>query len=426
VGQSVHTVRFWQWPGAPAGVQVDLVACDSLFGRSGVYADPAGVVFGDTLERASALCTAALALPELLDWPADVIHAHDVQAALAPVYRARWYAGRELPGPGATLLTIHNLAHQALAPPAAIERLGLPRGLADYPGPFEFHGQCNPLKAGILAADHVNTVSPTYAREVVADPLAGCGLHGVLAARGEAFDGILNGVDGRTWDPSRDRHLPARYHVQDLVGKSVCRARLLADAELEDHRRPLLGVVGRLVPQKGIDLVCDQLDRLVAGDFSLIVLGTGEAALEEQLAAASARHPGRVAFVPEFSEAWAHRIYAGCDLFLMPSRFEPCGLGQLYALRYGTIPVVRRTGGLADTVTDADAGPTGTGFVFDAPTPDALWEALVRARAARDDPARWRALQRRGMQRDVTWGAAAAAYAARYRSLAPTAAEVAP
>jgi starch synthase len=324
------------------------------------------------------------------------------------------------------MLTIHNLAHQQLEPAGAIVRVGLPRETAEYPGPFEFHGHCNLLKAGILAADHVNTVSPTYAREVVADAAAGCGLHGVLAARGEAFDGILNGVDTRTWDPASDRHLPARYHTQDLVGKSVCRSRLLHDAGLEEDPRPLLGVVSRLVPQKGIDLVVDLADRLVDAGCSLVVLGTGDAPLQDQLAAAAARHPGRVAFRPEFSESWAHRIYAGSDLFLMPSRFEPCGLGQLYALRYGTPPVVRRTGGLADTIADAGTAAGGTGFVFDEPTPDALWQALVRARATRDDTVRWRAMQRRGMQHDVSWEVSAAAYAARYRRLVPVAVEVGP
>jgi starch synthase len=418
VGQSMHTVRFWSWPQAAAGVQVDLVECPGLFGRPGVYADPAGVVFGDSLERASALCAAALMLPELLDWPVDVVHAHDVQAALAPVYRQWWYAGRGLPGPAATLLTIHNLAHQQLAAPDAVERVGLPRELADFPGPFEFYGQLNLLKAGILAADRVNTVSPTYAREVVADAGLGFGLHGVLASRGEAFDGVLNGVDYRIWDPSRDGHLPAPYHHQDLAGKAICRERLLEELELRPADGPLLGLVSRLFPQKGVDLVIDQLDHLVADGFSLAVLGTGDRDLEQRLSESASRHPDRVAFRAEFNEGLAHRIYAGCDLLLMPSRFEPCGLPQLYALRYGTPPVVRRTGGLADTVVDAGQNG-GDGFVFEEAHGAAMHAALARAAALRADPGRWRALQRRGMQRDFSWGAAAAAYEDRYRALVP-------
>jgi len=425
VGQAVHPIRFWTWTGAPAGVQVDLVECRPLYGRHGVYADDQGVFFGDSLERASALGAAALMLPELIDWPVHVLHAHDVQAAPALIYRRRWYAGRELPGPAATLLTIHNVAHQLLADPLAVERLGLPRELAQYPGPFEFYGQSNLLKAGIVEAEHVNTVSPTYAREATTDAEAGCGLQGVLAARGDAFSGILNGADYGVWDPASDRHLPARYHREDLVGKAVCRARLLAEAGLEDSPRPLLGMVGRLVPQKGIDIVLDLCDRLVSGDFSLVILGTGDLHYHELLAEAAARHPGRIAFLNRFSERLAHRIYAGSDLFLMPSRFEPCGLSQLYSLRYGTPPVVRRTGGLADTVTDADAEPDrGTGFLFAEATADGLWGALQRARSHLGNSGRWRTLQRRGMACDFSWSAAAASYESLYARMVPAAAGV--
>ena len=421
IGQEMATLRYWRWDAAPQGVEVDLVECGPFFDRPGVYTDPDGQVFADTLARASALCQGALLLPHLLGWPADVVHAHDAQAALAPVYRQRWYGGRDLPGAGATLLTIHNLAHQEIHAPEVLMQAGLPPSLAHYPGPFEFYGNLNLLKGGILASDLVNTVSPTYAREVVADPAVGCGLEGVLATRGAAFSGILNGVDDTVWNPAADPLLAAPYDAEDLTGKARCREHLLQLAGLEPGPRPLLGLVGRLYAQKGIDLLVPLLDRLVAGGFSLVVLGTGAPTYQDALQQAARQHPGRIAFWSEFNEAKAHAIYAGCDLFLMPSRYEPCGLGQLYALRYGTPPVVRRTGGLADTVRDvSETG--GTGFVFAEDHPEALWGALETAREVFAAPERWQDLQRRGMASDFSWDTAAASYQQLYRQLVPVAA----
>lgn len=417
VGQRKVSVRFWQWPHAPDRVTVHLVGCDPLFGRPGVYTDDEGVVFVDTVERCSCLCQAALALPELLSWAVDVVHAHDVHAALAAVYRHRWYAGQELPGPGASLLTIHNLAHQEIRPAAAVEAAGLPADLVRYPGIFEFFGQFNLLKGGIYDADMVSTVSPTYAREVTQDPAFGCGLEGVLAQRGASFLGILNGVDYGIWNPRLDPHLPARYDADDLAGKAACKAQLLDRFGLEAGARPLLGLVARLVSQKGLDLLVPLLDRLAAGGFSLAVLGAGEPQYEGALKAAAARYPGRIGFQSGYDEPLSHLIYAGSDFFLMPSRFEPCGLSQLYALRYGTPPVVRRTGGLADTVADA-ARTDGTGFVFDDFTTESFWGALEHARAAYSDAAAYARLQRRGMARDFGWDAAAAQYETVYARLA--------
>ena len=412
VGRRRLPLCFWSWPDAPAGVAVNLVACGDLFEPHGVYADPTGRGFTDSVERASALGQAVLALPALVDWPVDVLHAHDVQAALAPVYRRRLFAGRGLPGPAASLLTIHNLAHQEIHAPEKLALTGLPETLVEYPGPFEFFGNLNLLKGGILASDLVNTVSPTYAREVLDDPEIGCGLEGVLTQLGSAFSGILNGVDYDIWNPATDPVIAAAYDAADLAGKQICRDRLLVDVGLENSARPLLGMVGRLVPQKGLDLVTPLLDRIVAGGFSLVVLGTGDPKIDTALAVAARAHPRRVAFLPEFSEAKAHAIYAGSDLFLMPSRFEPCGLSQLYALRYGTLPVVRRTGGLADTVR-ADA----TGFVFVDDRPEALWGALEQARTSFADATVWRRMQQQAMACDFSWDTAAAAYETLYRRL---------
>ncbi len=417
VGQRKVSVRYWRWPHTPDRVTAHLVGCDPYFGRPGVYAGDDGIPFADTVDRVSCLCQAALALPEQLAWPVDVVHAHDVHAALAVVYRRRWYAGLELPGAGATVLTIHNLAHQEIRPAAEVEKAGLPATLVQYPDIFEFFGQFNLLKGGILDADVVTTVSPTYAREVTRDHDFGCGLEGVLASRGSAFLGILNGVDYGTWDPRLDPHLPARYDADDLAGKTVCKDHLLARLGLDPGPRPLLGMVARLVPQKGLDLLVPLLDRLVAGGFSLVVLGAGEARYEEALRRAAARYPGRIAFAAGYDEPLSHLIYAGADIFLMPSRFEPCGLSQMYSLRYGTPPVVRRTGGLADTVSDA-ARVDGTGFVFDDFGTESFWGALEHARAAFSDPDGFAKLQRRGMARDFGWEAAAAQYEDVYARLA--------
>ncbi|MEZ4386633.1 MAG: glycogen synthase GlgA [Candidatus Krumholzibacteriia bacterium] len=416
LGHHMTRVRYLTWPQAPTAVRVVLVDAPEWFDRPGIYAHPDGVPFSDTLERSAVLAQAALMIPELADWPVDVVHAHDVQAALTPILRRQWYGERGLPGPGRTVFTIHNLAHQDIVAASDLARIDLPHALAVYPGPLEFFGRANLLKGALLASDLVTTVSPTYAREVKADPVYGCGLEGVLASLGDRFLGILNGVDQETWNPATDPHLPARFDRDDLAGKQICRRALQEELGLVEGDGPLLGLVGRLVPQKGLDLVTDVLDRLLEIGCSLAVLGTGDPRYHELLDAATARHPGRVAFRAGFSEELAHRIYAGSDLFLVPSRFEPCGLSQLYALRYGTPPVVRATGGLADTVRDA-SGTQGTGFMFNQDAPEAFWAALTRARALFADARAWRDLQRRGMDCDFSWDAAAERYEDCYRSL---------
>lgn len=421
VGQHMHDIRFHQLGAPNAAVKIFLVA-SGLFDRPGIYTDARGEGYPDSLARAALHTQAALLLPGLLEWPVDVVHAHDAASAPALVYRRQWYSGRGLPGVAGTVLTIHNLAHQESHPAADIGTLGLPSSLAVFPGLLEFHGRVNLLKAGILSADRVTTVSPTYAEETRSGAEFGCGLQEVLAARGGHYTGILNGGDYDTWDPRRDTLLPAPFTPDDLRGKAACRAalvrRLGLDAPVD---RPLCGFVSRLVGQKGVDLLLPILDRLADDGFTFAVLGTGEQRLQQEMLAAAARRPDRIAFIDAFDEGLAHLIYAGSDLFLMPSAFEPCGLSQMYALRYGTPPVVRRTGGLADTVTDA-ADPAGTGFVFDRSRPEALLAALRRAEELFTDPAAWLALQRRGMACDFSWEAAASGYEDIYRQVAVAAA----
>jgi len=416
VGRKAHLMRLFETVAGPGGVRCYLPENEALFGRPGVYHGPDGEVFPDSLARAVCHARSALVVPELLRWQPQVIHCHDAWSALTLVYHRHRAEVPGEPPPARPLLPIHNLAHQEVHPHEQMALLGLPAAMGVYPGILEFHGRLNLLKAGILSADLINTVSPTYAREVVSGPELGYGLDGVLRQRAAAFSGLLNGADLTAWDPARDPHLPASYDASDLSGKQRCRKGLIAELGLAPGDGPLLGMVGRVVPQKGLDLLLAGLDKIVAVGFSLVVLGTGDQDLEAELAAAAKQHQGRVAFVPAFDEALAHRIFAGCDLFLMPSLFEPCGLTQLYALRYGAVPVVRHTGGLADTVTDA-ALIGGTGFVFHNFRPAALLKALARARAAWADREGWAELMRQGMESDFSWDGPARAYEDLFRRL---------
>ncbi len=420
IGQQMHDVRYHVLGRGTGRLQVILVECEALFGRSGIYNAAPNEVHLDAVERASLHAQAALLLPRLLDWPVDIIHAHDAHAAVAPLYRDLWY-GRSLPGVAATVLTIHNLAHQEIHPAAMVETLGLPAGQAVYPGLLEFHGQINLMKAGILASDRVNTVSPTYARETVGDPDLGCGLQDVLAGRGKNFTGILNGADYKVWDPARDPALPVSYDVADLKGKDACRRALMAELGLASEEssstgrllRPLCGFVGRLVTQKGVDLLLPLLPRLVADGFSFAILGTGETRLENATRDLAKRHGDSIAFVDRYDDSLAHRIYAGCDVFLMPSLFEPCGLSQLYALRYGSPPVVRNTGGLADTVVPFPAAGA-TGFMFAEPRSEALLACLRQVEKSWQDPGAWAELQARGMAARFDWPFAVGGYESIY------------
>lgn len=414
VGQAIHDIRFHVLGSANAAVKIYLVEAD-LFDRPGIYTDAEGEGFVDSLARSTIHTQAALLLPRLLDWPVDVVHAHDAASAPAVVYRRQWYGGRELPGPARTVLTIHNLAHQEIHPAKGINILGMPQALATYPGLMEYHGQVNLLKAGILAADLVNTVSPSYAQETRTDAELGCGLQDILADRGKDYTGILNGGDYATWDPSKDQFLPASYSASNLKGKSACRRAVLQELKLDPvEGRPLCGFVSRLVSQKGVDILLPLMGRLAEDGFTFAILGTGEKRLQQEMAKVAQDHPQRVAFIDDFDEALAHRIYAGSDLFLMPSAFEPCGLSQMYALRYGTPPVVRHTGGLADTVVDA-AQSQGTGFVFKDLRPEALLAALRRAEKLMAEPRQWKELQLRGMACDFSWEVAAVRYEDLYR-----------
>ncbi|MHC5212090.1 MAG: glycogen synthase [Planctomycetota bacterium] len=340
------------------------------------------------------------------DWLAprsDIVHLHDHHASLV----VPMLADRARP---ATLLTIHNMAFQGIHSWDHLAAAGVP---PEAHSDLDWYGRGNAIKAAILGSDAVNAVSPTYAREI-RETENGCGLQAILDSRGEALSGILNGIDTDVWNPATDPHLIVRYDRDELSGKVLCRAAVRRELGLpEDGTRPLIGIVSRLTEQKGFDLLRPIMPE-VGALADLIVLGTGDPRLEAAFRAEAGPHVG---VHIGFDDALAHRIEAGADLFLMPSRFEPCGLNQMISMRYGTLPIVRRTGGLADTVVDADEEPeTGFGFVFDAPTPAALLGAIFRAlKAARDGRAP--RLARRAMDRDVSWSASADRYETLMESL---------
>ncbi|MEA3640525.1 MAG: glycogen synthase GlgA [Lamprobacter sp.] len=396
---------------------VFLVEAPAYFCREGnPYTDVSGGDWGDNPERfllfARVLARVALGLPTL-DWRPDVLHCNDWQTGLAPVFLNRY---EERP---ATVFTVHNLAYQGIFDRATFDRLGLPPALWSIGG-VEFHQRMSFLKGGIVFSDRINTVSPTYADEVRTAHF-GCGLDGLLRQLGSRFRGILNGIDYRTWNPLRDRSLVQNYDLDSLELKAANKLALQHQFDLpHDEQSLVLGHIGRLVEQKGVDMILELLPRLIEqGHIQLVVQGEGDRVLEQRLLDQAAQHPQHLSVRIGYDEARAHLIEAGSDLFLMPSRFEPCGLNQMYSLRYGTVPVVRRTGGLADTVVDATpdslANDEATGFLFDSADAEALWSAIERAlRLHREEPATWRRLMQNGMTRDLSWEASAKSYQAFY------------
>ena len=397
------------WRGEhPNGTPVYFLDAPQLFDRPGVYGEDGGS-YDDNLLRFTFLCQAAVQLAQE-DWTPDVVHCHDWHTALIPAYL-------RVSGTLPTLLTIHNLAHQGRFPADQFPILGLAPGWFNMHG-VEFYGDINLLKAGLVSAHVLNTVSETYAREIQT-PEFGQGLDGVMRERAGDLFGVMNGVDYEEWDPSVDRHIAAQYTVDDLSGKARCKASLQQELGLPTNAyTPLIGCVARIVEQKGFDLIVAALDAIADTGAQLVVLGTGDPALERSLNLAAARWPNQVRALIGFDEGWAHRIEAGADFFLMPSRFEPSGLNQLYSLRYGTIPIVRRTGGLADSVVDSTPQTlyhdAATGFVFDAYTPEALVETVSRGIAAYRDPGVWRRLQQAAMRADFSWDRAATRYLTLY------------
>jgi starch synthase len=395
-----------------------------LYRRAGgPYQDAQGRDWPDNLQRFGLLgwVGAHLAAGDLdPSWTADVLHAHDWHAGTACA-ELRAHPGQH----PRSVFTVHNLAFQGLFAAADFAQLGLPSECMQPQG-LEFHGQVSLLKAGLAYADRITTVSPTYAAEI-ATPAFGCGMEGVIQHRAAEVSGILNGIDTAVWDPATDAVLPSRYSAADPHGKAACKQRLQTELGLRaDAGDMLIGVVSRLTLQKGIDLLLAALPGVLDGGMQVAVLGAGDAGLQAALAQAARHFGGRLAVHIGYDETLAHRLLAGADALLVPSRFEPCGLTQLYALRYGTLPIVRRTGGLADTVADAgDARQPragSTGFAFDEATAEALTAAVSRAGQRFREPPAWRAMVLSAMAQDFSWTASAQRYLALYRKLVDNAA----
>jgi starch synthase len=400
------------------GLTARFVDCPELYDRESLYGS-GGADYPDNPRRFAVLVRALLEFAARRADTPSLVHAHDWQASLAPVYLRGLYATHPTLGRTPSVLTIHNLAYQGVFDREWLSRIDLPSMMYSMDR-MEYWGRVSFLKGGIRDADVITTVSRQYAVEITT-PEFGFGFDGILSSRAADLVGILNGVDTVAWDPERDPHLPAHFGPADLSGKATVKRALLERYRLPaDHAacdRPLIGIISRMVDQKGFDLMARLGDTLAQLDAGFVVLGTGEARYQDFWTSLASRYPSRIGARIGFDEPLSHLIEAGCDIFLMPSRFEPCGLNQMYSMRYGTVPVVRAVGGLADTVVDHSSGEDATGFVFHDCTPEALLQALNRALAIFPDRARWRQLQLAGMRQDHSWHSSAREYVRIYEQL---------
>jgi len=395
-----------------AGTSLCLLEDDELFSNPSIYPEK--------LDPLSAMPFAFLSLAAVEyslsnEWKPQILHLHDWPSSLVPA-ALKWHRvyGVAREGPR-TVLTIHNIAHQGILPLSALDEWGFGPEALTLDG-VEFYGSANLLKGGITASDAVVTVSPNYAREILS-PEFGEGLEGVLEYRKSKITGILNGIDTASWDPWRDKAIPANFRTGDMKGKQTCRAVLLSECGWVGFSGPLIVSVGRLVRQKGLELLLHALDEILSMGARLVLIGTGERELEERFSREAIRRQDGLHFRRAFDEGFARLAYAGGDIFIMPSLFEPCGLSQMISMRYGTVPVARGVGGLVDTVSDADAGPRGTGFLFDDFTPEALMCAVKRALTHFSEPRSWSQLRKRCMEKDFSWDLSARSYMTLYSSL---------
>jgi starch synthase len=428
VGGTTEMVGFFEAPMAD-GARAILVDCPRLYDRDALYG-PDNTEYPDNARRFAMLARAALEFAGRLGARPSVVHAHDWQAGLAPVYLRTMYAAHPVLGGTPTITTIHNLAYQGNFPATWVPALDI--GWEEFTiAGLEYWDQISFLKGAINYADWITTVSPRYAEEIQT-PESGFGFDGIIRARRDRLTGILNGIDTREWNPCCDRFLPKPFSAKDISGKQDAKAEVLRlygmAADASAMERPLIGIVSRMVDQKGLDLIAALAAELPMLDASFAVLGTGDPIYQQFWTSLASAYPDRIGARVGFDEELAHLIEAGGDMFLMPSRFEPCGLNQMYSLRYGTVPIVRAVGGLADTVRDADAPSAipprrrrtvaGTGFTFIEYTPAALLDAIRRALAAFRDKDRWWAIQAAGMAEDHSWDRSAEEYVKIYDRLA--------
>jgi starch synthase len=406
-------------PGHPPHYHHFFIGNETFFGRPGIYGDPAtGEPYADNAARFVFFSRACLEAMRAVAYVPDVVHVNDHQTALVPAYLRTLYAEDAFFQMTANILSIHNLGYQGAYPPETMALAGFPDRFFYPLSPFEFWGKMNFLKAGIHFADRLTTVSERYAEEIQSGEEFGFGLQGVLNARRADLTGILNGIDVGIWNPRTDRAIAARFDAESLGGKAVCKTALVEELGLPlKPEQPLFGMISRLVDQKGFDLVEAAAERLLKLPARWVILGSGEARHESFFRSLAERHRDRVAYRRGFDDPLAHRIEAGADFFLMPSRYEPCGQNQMMSMRYGTVPVVRETGGLADTVTPFHAAdhPEGNGLLFGPYTPEALLEAVRRAVALYGDSAALTRVRKNGMAQDFSWAGSARKYIQLYR-----------
>jgi len=407
----------WQTTLPGSGVKILFVENRALFGRTGIYAHPrTGQGYDDNALRFSFYNRAVLEYIRTGDWIPQIIHGNDYHCGLIPVYLRLRYGDDPVLSGIRTVFSIHNLAYQGRFPMDEFPGLDLPGELARPMGALEYYGEINYMKAGLIFSDVLNTVSERYAQEIQSSGEYGAGLEGVLQSRSADLYGILNGVDYSQWNPETDPLIDHSYNRDDLTGKEKNKAALLNTFHLPQlsGRIPLIGMISRLADQKGFDLLLEKAEQMLQLDLQLVILGTGQKEYHRRLELVAKKYPRKLGLALTFDNALAHQIEAGADLFLMPSRYEPCGLNQMYSLRYGTIPVVRSTGGLADTVTDRDASPEeGNGFAFQEYDAEAMLDAITRAIRSYADRNGWQQLVRRAMDFDFSW----ARSAERYREL---------
>ncbi|MGO8731665.1 MAG: glycogen synthase GlgA [Terriglobia bacterium] len=401
--------------GVASQVRTWLVECPYFFDRAGPYQEK-GEDYPDNAMRFAAFSFAALELIKRSATPPDIIHCHDWQTALVPIYLRNLYQNDEYFRNTSVVFTIHNLGYQGLFPPQILPQISLSASL--FTTEFlEFYGKVNLLKGGIVFSDFITTVSRKYAEEIQT-PEFGFGLEGVLTSRRDRLQGILNGVDYTAWNPAMDKLIPSGYSAKDMEGKVACKKVLLERMGVKQPvlDRPVIGIVSRFAAQKGFDLIAEIAEQLAALDLYIVALGTGDPVYEELFRSMAATYPDKFLAAVAYDNTLAHQIEAGSDMFLMPSHYEPCGLNQIYSLKYGTVPIVRATGGLDDTI-EAFDGQSGTGFKFSEYTGAALLLAIEQAIAAYHQPEVWQQLVSNGMEKDFSWARSAKQYLEIYRAL---------
>ncbi|MBE0642848.1 MAG: glycogen synthase GlgA [Bacteroidetes bacterium] len=400
-------------------VQVYFLSNEQLYCRSDLYVDPkTKEAWPDNDDRFIFFCRGVIETLILLGWKPDIIHLNDWQSGLIAALLKTEYANEPLFKNTKVVFTVHNAAYQGVFPKTSFVKTGLPDKAFKLEG-IEFHGDINLLKAGLMYADAITTVSPTYAKEVRSTKEYGYGLEGVFKKKARKTYGILNGMDVSIWNPEIDKVIPKTYSAETLEGKLENKKALCDHFKLPyDPRVPVIGIVSRLADQKGFDLIQEKLEDLMKMDLQLVVLGSGEKKYEDLFTKAAKKYKKKVGAHIGFDEELAHLIEAGADMFLMPSKYEPCGLNQMYSLRYGTLPIVRSTGGLADTVEDLDAKPkSGTGFVFEKYNAKQMLDTIKRALSAFGDEKMWQAAMKRAMMKDNSWDASAQKYIELYKNL---------